>query len=122
MEWEMLGKRAKLYGVAYGSDQDSVKLGRRVWTFVCDPSDGYRSYCEEVRLETDKSIGPFFVDPVATVTVREWTNSGRDYQDSPPDGFELVDNDGHVWLTVGTDHSDDYYPSYTFGYTPKEAL
>jgi hypothetical protein len=32
-------------------------------------------------------------------------------------GWVLLDVDtGHVWLQVGTDHGDDYYPCYTFDY------
>lgn len=115
MDWELLNKTVDLFGVAYGSDQDSVKLDGVVWTFVCDPDDGYRSYCGDVRREPDTTIGPFFERAIARVVVREW-------EGGTVDGFELVDDTGHVWLTVGTDDTDDYYPSYVFDYTPKEVI
>lgn len=116
MEWAMLGKRARLYGVAMpGGDVDYVKLGGTVWAFECDPSDGYRSYLNEIKeASKDADVGPFFPKPLATVTVREW--SGEDSE-----GFELVDKSGHVWLTVGTSESSDYYPSYVFDWQPKLA-
>jgi hypothetical protein len=37
------------------------------------------------------------------------------------DGYDLTDDDGHLWLRIGTDNMDDYYPCFTFDYYPKES-
>lgn len=111
MEWSLVNKVVPLYGAVYGSDADHVKIGSRVWEFVCDPDDGYRSYCSEVHEVDGDGIGPFSSNVLAWVTVRE--AAAPDF-----DGFELVDAVGHVWLLAGTDGSDDYYPSFVFNWTP----
>lgn len=33
--------------------------------------------------------------------------------------FEALEDDGHVWLRIGTDNTDDYYPSFVFFYQPR---
>ena len=124
MQWQMEGRTLALYGAAFGSDEDFVKLDDRVWRVVCDPDDGYRSYCGDIELlasERYGDVGPFSPDPLAVVEVKPWTAPLYDYSDGC-DGFQLVDPDGHVWLTIGTDNTHDYYPSYTFSWTPKETI
>lgn len=117
MEWELLGKRVRLYGVAMpGGDVDYVKLGRDVWAAECDPNDGYRSYLNGIKRVVAPEGVTFFQTPLATVTVRKWVDG---YGYGERDGFELVDSSGHVWLTIGTSDVDDYYPSYTFYWQPK---
>ncbi len=80
---------------------------------VEDPDDGYRSMMEEVRfVKTKDSI--FFKDSLGMV---------RLFKSSDIDGYDLVDvGDNHVWLTIGTDVSDDYYPCFIFRYNPKEQI
>lgn len=114
MFWTLHNTTAMLFGAAFGSEEDFIKLDHLIWRVVCDPDDGYRSYCSEVeRLANERyaNVGPFSATPLAEVMIIE---SG------PLDGFSLVDADGHVWLDFGTDNQDDYYPSYTFHWTPRE--
>jgi len=101
-------KTFKFYGVC----NNLYKLNDVVWEAMEDESDGYRSYLESiVRVDGDRGI--FFSSPLATVTVEKST-------EYPDDGFKLVDiEDGHVWLEVGTDNYDDYYPCFRFEYHPK---
>lgn len=97
----------------YGVDGTAFKLGDKVWKATEDDSDGYRSYLSSL-LVTDPRGLIFFGSPIATVRVEDTTQ---------PDtgGFQLVDiADGHVWLRVGTDYHDDYYPCFMFTYTPRK--
>lgn len=32
--------------------------------------------------------------------------------------MEVIDRSGQVWLRLGTDYSDDYYPCFVFEYNP----
>ncbi len=77
-----------------------------------DPSDGYRS-----------SLGIIFsakADPYS-MGIHNYESINRkvvckhvaktEYHES--DILEIVDSEtGHTWLRVGTDNSDDYYPSF----------
>ncbi len=98
----------------YGIDNNTfrVKADGRLLTFEAkeDENDGYRSMMREVALVANEGV--FSRLPLCRVTARE--ASGADAFD----GYELVDSRGHVWLTLGTSNSDDYYPSFTFNYTP----
>lgn len=102
----------------YGVDGTHFKLGDVIYHAAEDESDGYRSFlgCIDV-VEPGNLI--FFSEPLAAVRV-------EDYDEVPPDesdrdeGFRFVDvTDGHVWLKVGTNDYDDYYPYFVFEYQPK---
>lgn len=102
----------------YGVDGNCFKLGKNVFEAIEDPGDGYRSYLDEVRTvsreEQEQRKLTFFRRPIATVEVVE---------SSVINGHNLVDRDsanGYIWLTIGTDHSDDWYPQCVFQYNPKE--
>lgn len=92
----------------YGAHSNVFKLGRTCYEAVEDESDGYRSmldYVQEV-----PNPGGFFDKAIAKVRVEEDPNESF---------YKLVDvKSGHVWLTFGTNHADDYYPMFTFDYTP----
>lgn len=105
----LIGKKFGFYGV----DNLRFKLGRVVWEAVEDDSDGLRSYLETVqRVEQPDDV--FFKRPLATVEI-------VDVCEGSMDGYGLRDvKDGHIWLLVGTDNVDDYYPSFVFSYAPKE--
>lgn len=131
----------------YGVDASCFCLGRggarMVLEAVEDPSDGYRSYFACFRTEEVGKI--FFRTPIAKVRFERGgvSTRSRTYwekitytKDGKPDissasaeelhemhkdfsGWILRDvSTGHVWLTVGTDFGDDYYPSFTFRYEP----
>lgn len=99
----------------YGVDNNCYKLDDKVWEAIEDENDGYRSYLEsiEVKEKTDDLI--FFSTPLATVQVKE-------VNDGYKRGWQLEDiQNGHVWLFVGTETYDDYYPCFRFEYTPMDS-
>lgn len=106
---KLIGKELPFYGV----DGNAFKLGKTVYEAIEDPSDGYRSYLDSV-VKKDPSGLNFFRRSIATVRVKP-VDFDRGLR-----GYIFVDvDDGHEWLHVGTDHNDDYYPSFTFSYWPK---
>lgn len=106
----------------YGVDDRRFKLGGHVFEAIEDPNDGYRSYLQSIEVDPVSPNGTksiFFAEPVATVRVR-WAKGRHLHEIGQFTGFYLEDVvDGHIWLVVGTDYSDDYYPCFTFGYKPK---
>lgn len=107
---EMVGQEFGFYGV----DGNTFKLKKLVFEAMEDESDGYRSCLGSVE-KKDPSGLVFFkrrVAKVKVVAVDEGSFIGHD----------LVDvKDGHVWLRLGTDHADDYYPCFVFNYQPKKS-
>lgn len=103
----------------YGVDNNMLRVGvnGELLTFEAkeDESDGYRSMMNEVALVPGLG-GVFSGVPFCEVTVM--VAPGNSGSHGSFDGYQLVDMRGHVWLTFGTDNSDDYYPSFTFSYTP----
>jgi len=98
------GKRFGFYGV----DGNCFKLGRDVYEAIEDEDDGYRSYLNSIeKVDFD---GIFFKQPLGTIEVK-----------MTDDWYYLEDvKDGHIWLRVGTDDTDDYYPYFVFDYQPKK--
>lgn len=102
----------------YGAHSNCLKLNSMVIEALEDPDDGYRSYCGAIILRTDP--GGFFNQPLARVRV---CNNILGATDRSNGLWYLHDvEDGHVWLTIGTDNSDGYYPFFVFTYTPKLVL
>ncbi len=120
----------------YGVDNNCFCIGvngsKMVLEAVENPSDGYRSYFECFKtLEVGKI---FFKSPIAKVVLQHGGKSTRVYMGYDDDGNEIDDdraridafsgwllkdvNTDHIWLTVGTDYGEDYYPCFTFDYTP----
>lgn len=86
--------------------------GKRIaFEAVEDEADGYRSMLQEV-LQVPLKGRIFFRKPIVNVFVVEATGGGFE-------GYDLVDASGHRWLRLGTDNADDYYPVFTFQYTPR---
>ena len=89
----------------------------RVFEALEDEQDGYRSSLAEVREVTDPvqlSALTFSPSPYATVIGSHY--SGDDFE-----GIMLVDEtDDHVWLQIGTEKLDDYYPCFIFSYAAKD--
>lgn len=104
----------------YGVDSNTfrVKSGGKLLTFEAkeDESDGYRSMLADVALVANEGV--FSHLPICRVTVKEApARLGEESYDTF-EGYQLVDSRGHVWLTLGTENNYDYYPSFTFSYTP----
>lgn len=101
----------------YGVDGNCFKLDTFVFEAVEDPEDGYRSCMSEVRMADSTEGLIFFQTPLARIRVTDQVDRHSDF-----DGYALVDiEDGHVWLSFGTEDVGDYYPSFTFYYSPKAA-
>ena len=108
----------------YGVDNNCFKLGVLVFEAVEDPGDGYRSYLETVKIDVDEQEDfIFFNTPLARVRVVEAESHFNAEHDEfyDFDGLYLQDvEDGHIWLVVGTNNTNDYYPWFVFQYRPKE--
>lgn len=102
----------------YGADGTVFKLNDTVLQAIEDENDGYRSYLETVATYPDGFI--FFRDKLADVLVIRIGDENMGDMEAF-DGYALVDaKDEHVWLLIGTEHTDDYYPSFVFQYFPKK--
>jgi len=96
----------------YGVDFNSFKLNSTVYEAIEDEFDGYRSYLSSIEINNFQDL-IFFSKPLALVKVFK-------YDDIDFEGYKLEDvSDGHVWLTIGTDMIDHYYPCFIFLYNPK---
>ena len=110
-----IGLEADFYGV----DCNSFKLDNYIFEAIEDNEDGYRSCMSDIRMKDDTTGLIFFNTPLARIRVEERTDSRS--QKHRFDGYNLVDvTDGFVWLTLGTDNIDDYYPSFEFYYQHKD--
>ena len=106
---ELVGHVVDFYGV----DNNRLCIGidgkRYAYEVIEDECDGYRSMMKEL-VSVPLKGNIFFRQPIAKVLVMEDT----DY-----DGYKLVDAaNEHVWLRMGTDNYDDYYPCFKFDYEP----
>ena len=124
----------------YGADaaDKTFMVDKIVFKVLEDPDDGYRSYLGTMDYTNDhrdraKSI--FFKNPIAQVKIMPFDHDpGHDREDQRPgelivdyfgrqatNGYKIVDViDGHVWLEIGTDYTDDYYPYFVFRHQPKK--
>lgn len=113
---EMVGKEFNFHGIA----DNCFRLDDVMYEAVEDPDDGYRSMMECVRIVPAASR-PFFIAPIARVRISESPPNKESSYDQVDQTWDLVDvSDGHVWLTLGTKNTDDYYPWFAFEYFPKE--
>ena len=95
----------------YGVHDNCFKLGSVVFDAIEDPDDGYRSYLQSIPITDPKDL-IFSTLPIVDVRVEMDLNFEED------GFFKLVDVNNHTWLTIGTDHTDEYYPWFVFDYTP----
>lgn len=102
----------------FGVCGNQFKLNDKVFEAVEDHEDGYRSCLGFVALVDIDNI--FFKFPLGVVKVVK-------VEDFNEEGFYCFNGyiirdvfTRHIWLIVGTDNSDDYYPSFVFRYTPDQ--
>ena len=83
------------------------------YTVLEDPSDGYRSSMEEIKV-SEASVDNIF-DPVHVIgRIRERGECGC------CDVLELIDvQTGKIVLEAGTENTDDYYPWFVVNFTPE---
>jgi len=115
----------------HGAQEHFVRLNGIVYEFLEDPDDGYRSHLGAVRITPAAKHTGFFPNPVAKVIListddkeswpDEWVPPSSEYHDGPFQGFYLLDaDDYHVWVQIGTEYHDSYYPCFVTHYYPKE--
>ena len=102
------------YGDYYNDCQlVRFRLNGTVYTAMEDPSDGYRSSMESLIVSPGAEMKNVF--PAVRVVGRKKT-SGYGTNDT----LELIDIiTGKTVLEVGTDNSDDYYPSFVGSFWPE---
>lgn len=109
-------------GIAFGIDDFVV-------AFFCDPSDGYRSSCLAPWFATDDNymgartnLFSYAADGKREVGIPVIIKdtSGRDHRPYGEwDGVSIIDaRNKLVIANVGTDNTDDYYPSFTSEWMP----
>lgn len=105
----------------YGCDQadNTFKVDEIIFKVLEDPDDGYRSCLgtmDYTRIHRDRPTSIFYRKPIATVKIVPFDDDQMDMR-----GYRLIDiSDNHCWLEFGTDHHDDYYPTFIFRHTPKD--
>lgn len=87
----------------------SFTLDGKTYTATEDPNDGYRSSMGSLIVTKEKCKNNFAPQRV----VAHYINGSHDT-------LEVIDcKTGAVVLRVGTDNSDDYYPSFVAEFTPE---
>lgn len=128
----LLGGEYDFYGVDNNCFCIGINGTRLVLEAVEDPDDGFRSYFGCFRTTEANKI--FFKNPICRVKLLAGGESEHTYffedEEISEDRKAMVRRDnfsgwilqdcktGHTWLTVGTDHGEDYYPLFAFRYTP----
>lgn len=83
------------------------------YSAIEDPEDGYRSSMREIRVVNHGIANPF---PSIQVIAVEMRNCGR----GDCMGIDFYDiANGKLVLSVGTNNTDDYYPSFVADFNPK---
>ena len=91
------------------------RLNGTVYVVVEDPSDGYRSSMRAIKVAPKRTRMANRFPPVQ-VLCRHKDRSGYNQSDL----LELIDViTAKVVLEVGTDNSDDYYPSFVANFQPE---
>lgn len=103
---KLIGSEVDFYGV----DCLRFRINGVTYEAIEDPDDGYRSALREIRIADEQPGGIFFNRPVTKLTI-------IDSEDGSFSGYEFK-SPGHVWLQIGTDYRDDYYPCFVFSYLP----
>lgn len=83
------------------------------YKLVENPGDGYRSWCEEIKVSDRK---PKYTFDGVRVLCRALPN----YDCNNNDCMEIIDiKNGKTILIIGTKNYDDYYPYCCFEWTPE---
>lgn len=86
-----------------------------------DPDDGYRSHLDFIdefnRPYPSDKFGSAYESCLNIKVVGKWKGHS---EIGGCEIIEFVDKSGHVWLEVGTDNVNDYYPFFVATWYPKE--
>jgi len=92
------------------------RLDGTVYTAVEDPSDGYRSCMDRVFASPSDEVRNVF-PPIRVLAKKKERDA---HYGGENDTLQLVDLvTGKVVMEVGTDNSDDYYPSFVSHFAPE---
>ena len=111
-----IGSREFDDGYGYMEERGFVKfvLDGKTYMAVEDPSDGYRSYMEELRV-TDEECAVKLPDISVCCVMKDDSEWGTN------DVLEFVDlGNGNIILAIGTQNTDDYYPYCVMEYFPEK--
>lgn len=103
----------------YGDDLEDAnvirfRLDGVVYLAFEDPSDGYRSRMDKLIVAIDPEITNTF-PPIRVVAIKK---ADSDWKVN--DTLELIDLvTGKVVMEVGTDNTEDYYPSFVANFQPE---
>jgi len=117
MHWKNL---VGITGLYEGADESSLvfKFDNILWQAVEDDMDGYRSMLDYVVYADDALQKKFICNKNLAKVVLEHidnTEEGGTFS-----GYVLKDiEDGHVWLEIGTNYMDEWYPCVIFNHCPK---
>jgi hypothetical protein len=112
---DMFSESIKQYGTHY-EDCSIIRfrLDGTVYTAIEDPSDGYRSCMDRLFASPNEPVANVF--PPIKVIGKKKGNDRWDINDV----LQLTDAvTGLVVLEVGTDNTDDYYPSFVGYFRPE---
>lgn len=103
----------------YGIDNQIFVIGtdkhRCAFQVIEDAEDGYRSYLDRIE-SVPLHIAIHNRAPIAEVVIVREFDEHQSF-----DGFRFRDvKDGHVWLEVGTESYDSYYPVCVWNFFPRE--
>ena len=126
MELKDLAGKHKLSGIdmlnesikgTWGDEFEDCQVVRFIldgatYSAIEDPEDGYRSSMDEIRIDNGVVVNTFPDQEVLCVYVDDNGNEC--------DILEVRNiNTGESIMTVGTDHTDDYYPSFVCEWYPE---
>ena len=109
MHWKSL---IGMKGIYEGANEQSLlfKFDNIVWKVMPDEYDGHRSCLDYVTYGNEKEL--ITQDNLAIVKVEKDDNDTFE-------GYILKDiNADHVWLRIGTNYEDNYYPFIVFRHFP----
>lgn len=94
------------------------KLDGVVYVAMEDPSDGYRSYLGELKVDEEEIKNPFSGVEVKGV-YRTTSGSYEDWTRKSCSILDLVDTTtNEIVVSIGTDNDDDYYPWFVAHFDP----
>ncbi len=104
----------------FGSDDPddavAIQMDGRIFLFVEDGEDGYRSRLGSVLSGAGHLYGGSHVGREVDVT---YVTNGDDYGGATCSMFEFRDVEtGKLALAIGTEDMEDYYPNFTCKYDP----
>ena len=108
-------EKVKIYGGLEDANVIRFRLDGVVYVAFEDPSDGYRSSMDKLIVSPTPEMTNVF--PATNVLARK---KADDEYGSVNDTLELIDMvTGKVVMEVGTDNTDDYYPSFVSNFQPE---